>query len=390
MLAACAPDADAVPAAATTTTTTAPAVSASATTTDPNTIPAITTSSTTSTSSSTSTSSTTTSTTTSTTSTSTISTSPPTAPPLAPTPALDLVVANLASRATAVSLSLTVDGALVYQRASGTTIGGSPMTPDSPMVVASLSKLVTALTIARLVERGDLALDQHIPWTAMGIAHHPAWDDVTVRELLTHRSGMPIARRSWLDDPGGCSIPLADAIAKPPREHRGTWVYSNGNFCALGLLIEHVTGKRLDAAAQALVFGPAGVTGPRLTIDGPQPGDAPYRNGIDRFDRLGGAGGWLASTDDLARMLTTVTDDDRVTLAWPTVFADQYGWGHTGTVDGAVGCAWVLDRGRVVVVAVVAGRSPSTGGAVCDAVVPAAAADLGLPVTGRPERTPQP
>ncbi len=73
-----------------------------------------------------------------------------------------------------------------------------------------------------------------------------------------------------------------------------------------------------------------------------------------------------------------MTTSDLSVLTWPGVMVDQYGWGHTGTVDGALACAWVLEGGRTVVAATVSGRSPSTGGDVCDLVVPAVAGDLGI------------
>ena len=75
-------------------------------------------------------------------------------------------------------------------------------------------------------------------------------------------------------------------------------------------------------------------------------------------------------------------------MTWPGVFVDQYGWGHTGTVDGAVSCAWVMESDRTVVVATVAGNRPATGGAVCDRVVVAVATDLGTPA-GKPDRLPR-
>jgi D-alanyl-D-alanine carboxypeptidase len=255
------------------------------------------------------------------------------------------------------------------------------------MVVASVSKVITALGIARLVESGRLDLAAPVPWTELGLTPDPGWNDVTVRQLLDHTSGMPIARKTWLDLPGPCAVPLQDAVAAPPRPERGTWVYSNGNYCALGMLIEHVTGESLDAATRHLVFEPAGVDGPHLTSAGPQPGDGPYAGAISRFDRLGGAGTWMASTDDLVAILGSVTAADRVTLAWPAMITDQYGWGHTGTVTGATACAWVLDDGRTLVAAVVAGNSPATGGGVCDEVVPAVSADFG-DWRGEPVRTP--
>ncbi len=88
------------------------------------------------------------------------------------------------------------DGSPIYRRAGGTTLGGEQVTTATPMVLASVSKLVTSLTIARLAEEHLIDVDAPVPWTAMGLAHDPAWDTVTVRELLSHTSGMPIARDS--------------------------------------------------------------------------------------------------------------------------------------------------------------------------------------------------
>ena len=156
---------------------------------------------------------------------------------------------------------------------------------------------------------------------------------------------------------------------------------------ALGLLVEHATGRALDQAAQAILFDPLGRTGVHLTTDGQQPSDIEYRLGVDRLSRLGGAGTFIVSTNDIAATLASATDDDLATMTWPGVIIDQYGWGHTGTVDGALACAWVLEGGRTVISTTIAGRSPSTGGAVCDQVVSAIADDLGIG-QGLPDRSP--
>ncbi|MEX2627270.1 MAG: serine hydrolase domain-containing protein [Ilumatobacteraceae bacterium] len=288
----------------------------------------------------------------------------------------------------AVSLSVWRDGVPVLQLAHGEARSGAPLTTGSPMVIASVSKLVTALTIARLGEAGLVDVGAPVPWVDLGFEPHLSWHDVTVRELLDHTSGMPIARQRWLDDPGPCSIPLGEVMTGPPTGDRGRWVYSNGNYCALGLLVDAVTGDRYDVAARRFVFAPVGVDGPRLTLDGAAPSDGPYGRGVARFDRLGGAGSWLAGTDHVAAVLDGVTDRDLETLRWPGIFRDQYGWGHTGSVAGATACAWTLEQGRTAVAATVAGGRPSTGGAVCDAILPALSSDLGLGDLGRPDRSP--
>lgn len=342
-----------------------------------------------------STTSTTTSTTTTstTTSTSTTSSTVPTET-TGPTVVTDVALPWLAGAADrlgagnlAASVSVWRDGGIVLRRASGQRNDGAAVDGETRFVIASVSKLFTSLAVARLVEQGLLDAAAPVPWTAMGIAHDPTWDTVTIRELLDHTSGMPVARQAWLDLPGPCSIPLAEVMAGPPTATRGDWRYSNGNYCALGLLIEHVTGLPLDAATAQLVFAPAGVTGPSVSSAGAPADMAPYPQGVGRLDRLGGAGTWLASSDDVAAVLASITDADRATMTYPAVMTDQYGWGHTGTVDGAKACAWRFADGTVVA-GLVAGNQPSTGGGVCDRLVTALAVDLGL-LRGEPLRLPR-
>jgi D-alanyl-D-alanine carboxypeptidase len=256
------------------------------------------------------------------------------------------------------------------------------------MVVASVSKVITANLIARLHVAGDLDVDAPVPWESIGLAPHPAWGDVTVRELLDHTSGMPVVRSSWFGQPGDCRGHVSPLVAEPPRAHRGRWTYSNGNYCALGLLVETLTGQPLDQAALTTLFGPAGITdGIHLTTDGHRPTDVAHPLGVERLSRLGGAGSFIVSTTNLTVLLAAVTPADRAVMRWPGMMVDQYGWGHTGTIDEAKACVWILESGRTVLAATVAGNRPSTGGEVCDRVVEAVAVDLGLGV-GPPLRSP--
>ena len=288
----------------------------------------------------------------------------------------------------AVTMTVFRDGRSVLDRAWGTTIDGAPATSDSPMVVASVSKLLTALMVARLHAVGSIDVDVPMPWGDITTAIHPGWADVTPRELLAHTSGMPVVRAEWFDGTIDCAAFLPMLLDRPPTATRGRWTYSNGNYCALGLLVSHVSGLPLDGAAQTVLFDPIGASGVHLTTDGQRPDDVEYRLGVARLSRLGGAGTFVVSTADIAALLALVTSADRDVLVWPGILVDQYGWGHTGSVDGAVACAWVLEGGRTTVAATVAGGSPTTGGAVCDRVVPAVADDLGIG-QGRPDRFPR-
>ena len=285
------------------------------------------------------------------------------------------------------SLTVVRSGEVVFSAASGATVDGRPATGDTPMVVASVSKIIVAIAIARLHVQGLVDVSGPVPWEDIGIDPDDGWNDVTIRELLDHRSGLSKARSSWFTGEGSCREYVPSLLASPPNGDRGRWVYSNGNYCLLGLLVEQRTGQPLDVALQQLVFDPVGVDGVHLTDGGLQPGDQPHPDGVTRLSRLGGAGTLIVSTDDTAMVLGRMTPADRWILRPPGVFTDQYGFGHTGTVDGAKACVWVLEDGATVVSATIAGNSPSTGGSVCDVVVPAVASDLGFG-SAKPERTP--
>lgn len=285
------------------------------------------------------------------------------------------------------SVTVVRGGKIVFSRASGTTVDGQPADGDTPMVVASVSKIVVAMGIARLYQQGLVDVDAPVPWRDLDLDLNGAWGDVTVRELLDHRSGLAKARYSWFTGEGTCRDYIPSLLVNPPNGDRGRWVYSNGNYCILGLLIEQRTGQALDVALQELVFDPVGASGVHLTYGGLRPGDLPHPEGVERLSRLGGAGTLIVSTDDTAMMLARMTAADRTILRAPGVFTDQYGFGHTGTVDGAHACVWVLEYGATVVSATIAGNSEGSGGGVCDVVVTAVASDLGLG-SGKPDRTP--
>lgn len=294
---------------------------------------------------------------------------------------------RLAQTNVGTSLTVVRGGHIVYSRGSGQTLNGQDATGDTPMVVASVSKIVVAMGIARLHQAGVIDIAAPVPWDDIGLAAHLGWHDVTIRELLDHRGGLEKARFSWFADDGDCRTHVTTLLQPPPNQHRGDWVYSNGNYCILGLLVEQRTGLPLDQALQGLVFDPVGVSGIHLTSGGLLPGDQPHAEGVERLSRLGGAGTLVVSTDDTALLLGRMTPDDAAVLQPPGVFTDQYGYGHTGTVDGAKACIWVLEDGTTVVSATIAGNSVSSGGGVCDIVVPAVATDLGINA-GPPLRTP--
>ena len=123
--------------------------------------------------------------------------------------------------------------------------------------LASLTKpLVTALLCARRIELGELTLDS-------SVSHYLAEFDrtdkqmITIRELLTHTSGLPAWRPLYLlteDQPDRA----AGAVANLDLEYKpGTHViYSDLGFIALGIMLERMTGQRLAEMAKHEIFEP--------------------------------------------------------------------------------------------------------------------------------------
>ncbi len=316
------------------------------------------------------------------------STLPPAPPAADPTFAATAAAFEpLVSANAGASLSIARGGILELGLASGTTIGGDDATSDSPMVVASVSKLLVALTAARLDDFGALDIDAPVDWAGLGLSPDPAWDGTTIRQLLDHTTGMPVVRTSWFTGNGTCADVLPGLLDRPPDAGRGEWRYSNGNYCAAGLAFEAFAGVPAATVVDGVVFQPLGLDGLHSTLDGLPPDAIAYPNGVERLSRLGGAGTFVASTDDLALAFSGLSDHDLSVLRPPAVFDDQYGIGHTGTVDGAKSCVWILQAGATVVAVTIAGDSVATGGALCDRILPALATDLGLP-SERPDRWP--
>ena len=123
--------------------------------------------------------------------------------------------------------------------------------------LASLTKpLVTGLLGSRLIETGELVLDK----TVSHYLHEFERSNVqaiTVRQLLTHSSGLPAWRPLYIGAQGDRDRVLT-IIADSQLEYKpGTRVvYSDLGFITLGLLLERLTGKQISDLAQSEIFRP--------------------------------------------------------------------------------------------------------------------------------------
>src|SRR6266849_5059136 len=130
-----------------------------------------------------------------------------------------------------------------------------PATTDTLYDLASLTKLFTTTAVMRLVEQGHLALDepvaQWLPDFAAG-----GKDEVTLRQLLTHTSGLPDYLQLWkLEDSPAAR--LQRVLRTPLLDLPGTaFRYSDLGLIALGHLVEKIAGTSLDRVVHDMVTGP--------------------------------------------------------------------------------------------------------------------------------------
>ena len=142
-----------------------------------------------------------------------------------------------------------------------------PAQTDTVYDVASLTKAtVTSVLAMQEVAAGRLDLDARIDdWLAEldGAEADGGRAEITVRQLLSHASGLPAHRPFWRQAAGAPAerFAITRLAAREPLEHPpGTRaVYSDLGFILLGWILERTAGARLDVLAQERIAGPLGL-----------------------------------------------------------------------------------------------------------------------------------
>ena len=215
---------------------------------------------------------------------------------------------------------------ILYRRAFGNRAlkpKRLPMKVETIFDLASLTKVIATTTaVMQLSENGELNVDDHV------FRYWPAFksngkEDITVRDLLTHYSGLkpdiPLDS-GW----SGYDVALEKVIDEKPLSPPGMrFLYSDINFIALGEIVRRVSGKSLDTYCDEQIFK---LIGMKNTFFSPpaslQNCIAPtqYRHGIkgemlcgvvhdpttQRMGGVAGHAGLFSTADDLslfARML---------------------------------------------------------------------------------------
>lgn len=199
------------------------------------------------------------------------------------------------------AVNIETEGCAVYA-GDGVTCE-KPLTAQSIFRVASISKLVAALGVMRLVEEGRLDLDRDVSDYLGWSLRNPAFPDqaITLRMILAHTSSLR---------DGDYVMPLGTRVAEKVREAQfwsaskgpadGYFAYSNTGFVVLGTIMEAATGERFDRLMTRLVLAPlgldAGYNWSGVSDAGLANAAALYRTAKEAYDP---DAAWVVQIDDL-------------------------------------------------------------------------------------------
>ena len=230
----------------------------------------------------------------------------------------------------------------------------TPAAPDTVYGLGSCTKPITAVAVLTLVEAGKVRLDDPAARYIPGLP--AAWQAITLRQLLSHTSGLPNYRLA-INYRRLAGYTASDSVVKLVRRKAldfapGTrYEYSNTNFHLLGQLIESVSGRPYAQFLDAQLFRPAAMTATRLAappaiVPGPATGYL-LQGGVNVPNTLifpaalnTGDSGLLSTAPDLARWCLAL-DAGRL-LAPSTLKQMETPGTLTDCTRTAYGLGWVV------------------------------------------------
>ncbi len=234
------------------------------------------------------------------------------------------------------AVAIVKDDKVVLSKGYGVKRFGSAdlVDQDTFFAIASNSKAFTSAALAILVDQGKLKWDdrvrQHLPWFQMNDAY--AADEIRVRDLLCHRSGLGTFSGDLLWY--GTSYSPKDILIrsqhlKPEGPFRAHYGYSNLMFLAAGEVIQAVSGQSWSEFVQQNIIVPLEMSRTITSVRDLVAKDnfaTPHKTYLDRsepiawvnWDSMAAAGGIISSVDDMSRWMRlqlragSLTGDKRI------------------------------------------------------------------------------
>jgi len=303
----------------------------------------------------------------------------------------------------ALAIAVVKDDSLVFAKGYGVLEIGKSQKADehTRFAIGSTTKAMTSMSLAMLVDDGKLRWDDHVTdyIPELQLYDPYATHELTIRDLLTHRSGLPGTDLFW----ARWHYTLPEIIhrlryIKPESSFRSNWSYQNVMYALSGTVIERASGMSWEAFVRSRIFAPLGMNEtealvseiagkPNVGIPHYQIGDSIRVVTMRSTDAIAPAGSVWSSVSDMSKWMRFVLDSGRVgskrlvkastfrelitpqieapmeeypalQLSRPDFFsygfgwfiqdyAGQHVWMHTGSIDGECAIIGLMPNERL-------------------------------------------
>ncbi len=199
------------------------------------------------------------------------------------------------------------------------SLESEPLRPEHRFPAMSVTKLITATTVLRLVADGLAGLDDpandHLRTVRL------ADDTVTIRELLSHSGGVD-AQLKTFDDAVPDLVSLAGPVISCSGQ-RGEFSYSNAGYAVLGQLVADLTGTSYAQTADSLVLRPLGMTASSFPAAWPGSGpDAVSGYNLEPDGTFALLPGKVCTMPSAGGLWATAADLVRFALSWSSLLPE--------------------------------------------------------------------
>lgn len=171
-----------------------------------------------------------------------------------------------------IAVAIVKDGKIVYAKGYGVAslATGKKVDENTLFGIASNSKAFTTAAIGILCDEGKLHLDDKVTDYIPEFKLYDPWvtSEFTIRDLLTHRSGLGLGAGDLMDFPDSTDFTMKDVIYnlryfKPVTSFRSTFAYDNQLYIVAGEVVARVSGMSWEDFIETRIMKPLGMTNSR-------------------------------------------------------------------------------------------------------------------------------
>jgi CubicO group peptidase (beta-lactamase class C family) len=230
---------------------------------------------------------------------------------------------------------------LVFAKGYGVIEIGKPAPANehTRFAIGSTTKAMTSMALAMLVDEGKVHFDDHVSLYLPELQLYDPYvtRELTIRDLLTHRTGLPGADAFW----SRWTTTTPEIIRrlrylKPTASFRAKWQYNNVLYALTGTIVERVSGMPWETFIRTRIFGPLGMTEsiplvaktvgqPNVAVPHNRFGDSVRVVPVHSTDDIAPAGSVWSSVSDMSKWMRFILDSGRVgtkRLVTPATFSE--------------------------------------------------------------------